>query len=240
MLDNFKGEGNLTTIEAIAGFLEYETGVKQALKAMGQEAIVTPELIGQLLTGGHSLTTIKDTVRGFRRLQKFEFAMNAFNEVLQGLGEDPITDIQDMLDFVSGKASQDIYDLYEASSIQEAALSAGLGDVFSVEDSIAFAQSGNFNLESATAGMRKASELLLRLRHEVDVGKFGLSHEELIDISLGQAPRSGRPESEVLDSVNRAVLSAQGQLRRRARPQQTFSAGGALQTTSLRGLRQES
>ena len=239
-IGKFKDDNNLTLVEAITGFLEMEAGVNQALKATGQEGSADPATIGALLAAGHSLKTLQDTITGFARLEKFAPAMDAFNKVLAAHGLAPIVSIQDMLDFVSGKASSEIYDLYEASSITEAAIAAGLGDVFSVEDAIDLANATDQTLQSATQGMQKAAELLLRLRHEVNVGKFGLDHEELLDISLGQTPRSGRPASEILESINRAVAAAQGRLQKRATPFRSFSSEGQPQAASLRGLRQES
>lgn len=239
-LEAFKEGSNLTLAEAIGGFLEMEAGVNQALKATGQEGSATPGQVGQLLAAGHSLKTVQDTVQGFARMSSFAPALDAFNQILLQQGEQPITEIQDMLDFVSGKSSSAIYDLYESSSIQEAAVAAGLGSVFSAQDAIQLATSTNQTLQSATQGMQKAAELLLRMRHEVDVGKFGLDHEELLDISLGQTPRSGRTQSEILENVNRAVLSAQGSLNRKASPQKSLGQAGGLQAGGLRGLRQES
>jgi hypothetical protein len=87
--------------------------------------------------------------------------------------------------------------------------------------------------------MQQAAKLLLRMRHEVDTGKFGLDHEELIDISLGQPARSGRSTAEIHDSINRAVASAQGSLKRRARSFQSFDAAGTPQAASLRRARQQ-
>jgi hypothetical protein len=238
-LTKFQEENNLDLQDAITGFLEYETGIKSSLKSLGLDASVTPAMVGDLMSAGHSLTTVNMTVEGYRRMEQFAPAMASFNQVLAQQGFDPLEDTQDLLDFVTGKSSAELYDIYEASSIQEAATAAGLGAVFSVDDAVSAASSGTFDLESATAGMRKAAELLLRLRNEVDVGKYGLNHEELIDISLGTIPRSGRPESEIMESVNRAVLSAQGSLQKKAKPFQSFSQTGTPQAASLREARRE-
>jgi hypothetical protein len=240
-IQKFINENNLTLVEGVQGFLEYEAGLKNALQSAGQSmANATPELVGQLLDRGHSLTVVNDTVNGFRRMKQFRPAMDAFNSILAQKGMDPITDIQDMLDFVSGRSSAAVYDLYEASSLAEGAAKAGLGDVFSAQDAIRAAREGNFTLETASTGFQKAAELLLRLRAEVDVGRFGLDHEELIDISLGNTPRSGRAQSEIMESINRAVLSAQASMQKRVSPFKQFSQQGAQQSASLRGLRQQS
>ncbi len=235
----FQAEGNLTLGEAVSGFLEMEAGVRSALTAAGFDSeAVTPEIIGLLLAGGHSLDIVNQTVSGFKRMQDFAPALEAFNDILQSRGLDLITSLDDMLKFVSGQASLDVYDIWEASSLQEAAVSAGLGDLFSAEDAMASALSGNHTLQTATAAMQQAAQLLLRLRHEVDTGKFGLELEELIDISLGQTPRSGRSTAEINDSINRAVAAAQASLKQRAKSFTSFDRG-APQAASLELARQE-
>ena len=239
-IEKFMGDNNMTMMEAVGGFMEYEAGVNRALAASGSNFDADPQMVGSLLAAGHSITVINDTVAGFARMKAYGPALDAFNLVLQAQGLDTITDIQGMFDFVTGSASVEVYDLYEASSIAEAAVGAGLGEIFTAEDALAAADAGSHDITSATQAMQKASELLLRLRHEVDVNKFGLDHEELIDISLGQTPRSGRAQSEIQESINRAVLSAQGTLQAKAKPHTSFSQLGTPQAASLRGLRQES
>ena len=236
-----KDDGNLTLDQAVSGFLEYESGVRATLQASGlSQEIATPETIGNLLDAGHSLKVIQDTASKFRRAKEFAPAMDAFNAVLTQQGLQPITELQDMMDFMGGKASADVYDLWEASSLRETAVTAGLGDIFTAEDAFSAALEGNHTLETATQSMQRAAQLLLRLRHEVDTGAFGLNHEELIDISLGQAVRSGRSSAEVQESINRAVASATAERKGRARPFKQFGSSGTPEAASLRNVRQES
>ena len=238
-LDSLKSTGNLTTGEAITGFLEFESGIKQALVSTGKDpAQVTPQLVGALMKGGHSLTGVQQTVQGFDRMQKFAPAMQAFNSILESQGIPAISNLQGMFDFVSGKAPSQMYDVWEASSIAEATQQAGLGDIFSADDAIAIGLATDHTLESATAASRKAAEMLLRLRHEVDVGKFGLNHEDLIDAAFGRAPRSGVTEAELNENINRAVVGAQAFIQtKRATPYKGFGSTGTIQARSLGNLR---
>jgi len=237
-IDKMMKEGGMDLSEAIPAFLEYEAGVNAAMKAAGLEHEVTPDIISGLIDAGHSLTVINSTVAGYNRMQNYKPALDAFNEVLAANGMDTITSIDDMLDFVAGRSSSEVYDLYEASSIQEAAVGAGLGGVFSVDDAMNTAYATNQTLESATAGMQKAAEFLLRMRHEVNMGS--LTESELIDINLGVTPRSGRSTAEIHESINRAVSSAQGDLLKRAQSAKSYGSGGTPQAVSLRRARQES
>ncbi|HUW13601.1 MAG TPA: hypothetical protein VM537_28015 [Anaerolineae bacterium] len=240
-MDKLRSVGNLDISEGVAAFLEYEAGVKQALLGVGKDPnVVTPQLVGGLLNKGHALSAIQNTVQGFDRMDKFAPALEAFNQVLAAKGLPPVGSLQERLNFVTGQAPTELYDVWEASSIQEAAQQAGLGAVFTAQDAIGIGLATDQNLETATAASRKAAELLLRLRHEVDVSQFGLDHEELIDLSFGRAPRSGRSEAEVNDAINRAVVTAQKYIQTRgAAPYTSFTATGTPQAASLGNLRQQ-
>lgn len=232
--------GDLAT--SIDAWLEFEQGTKQALAAYGMsDQVVNPALVGELLAGGHSLTTIQTTIATFDRMEKFAPAFEAFNSILEAQGMSTLDSLDDMFKFASGMAPSEMYDVYEASSIAEAMDVAGLGDIFSAEDAIAIGLETDQTLESASKAAQKAAEMLLRMRHEVAVGDFGLDHEELIDISFGRAARSGRSEAEIMDNINRAVTTAQANINtKRADPYKSYSAAGTIQAASLGNLRQQS
>lgn len=239
-IKRIKEAGNLTLEEAITGFLEFEAGVKAAVTGIGgKPGRVTPEVVGGLLKRGHSLDTVVSGVAKFDRMKAYRPAMQAFNKVLEANGMEPIRKLQDMFDFVAGKAPADVYEIWEASSVSEAAAAAGLGDIFTAEDAMKFAAEteGQTSLGDATQGFQEAANLLLRLRHEVDVGRFGLDQDDIIDLSLGRAPRSGTSGADLTENMNRAILSAQGNLKGRAKPFKGFSQTGTSQDASLGGLR---
>jgi len=230
-INQIMASGNLSLADSITGFLEYEAGVTQALSVSGLATdAVTPELIGSLIEGNHSLTEIATTTATFKRMQDYAPAMDAFNQILQQQGMAPITTIGGMFEFMNGEAPADVYEVYEASSLAEAAQGAGLGDVFSAEDAINAAISGDYSLESASAAFSSAANMLLRLRNEVDLGAYGLNADELIDINLGRVPQSGRNSAEIEDSIGRAIQSAKGSLKKRQ---------SSLGNNTLAGLRQE-
>ena len=162
-----------------------------------------------------------------------------YNRILEAQGLEPVRTLQQQFDFLNGNAPSDVYDIWEASSVSEAAAAAGLGDVFTAEDAMKFSLSteGATSLEDATGMFQEASQMLLRLRHEVDVGKFGIEQDDIIDLSLGQPPRSGTSASELTENINRAILSAQKALQARAKPFKGFSQEGTPQSASLGGLR---
>ena len=237
----FISKNNLSSSEGVTGYLEYEAGVRSAMTQIGYDPdSVTPDMIGGLLTKGYAVETVSQSVGRWKRMQDFAPALQAFNSVLVGAGYEPIESLQDQFDFISGVAPAEIYGLWEASSVAEAAEAAGLGDAFTAEDALRFAArtEGHTTLEQATSAFQDAAKMLLRLRHEVDVGKFGLDQDDVINLSLGIPPASGTSAAELTENINRAILSAQGGLRARIKPFTGFKADGTPQAQSLGSLRQ--
>ena len=96
---------------------------------------------------------------------------------------------------------------------------------------------GFISLADATGAFRNAAQQILQFRNEIDLGRFGLDQEDLIDLSLGVAPRSGMDTVELQANMSRAVLQGQAAQRTRAKPFVGFSESGTAQRASLRGLR---
>lgn len=239
-IDRLKTDGNLTTRESIAGYLEYEAGVIAAVRSIdGNVGAITPDVIGGLLSRNLSVSTVTTATVKFKRMKDYEPAIEAFNRILVDQGKAPITSLQDMFDFVSGTADDTVYDIWEASSISEAAADAGLGGVFNAEDAMAFAlqTDGFVSLSDAMGAFQSAAQQILQFRTEIDLGRFDLDQEDLIDLSLGVAPRSGMDTVELQANMSRAVLAGQASQRTRAKPFIGFSDSGTAQRASLKGLR---
>lgn len=239
--EQFRTESKLSPAEAVTGYLEYEAGVTSALKQIGYgDGAITPDTIGALLTKGYAIETVTASVQRWKRMQDFAPAMEAFNRILVSKGYEPIETLQDQFDFVSGVAPAEIYNLWEASSVSEAAAAAGLGDAFTAEDALRYAArtEGHTSLEDATAAFQDAAKMLLRLRTEIDYGQFGLDQEDIINLSLGVPPASGTSAAELTENINRAILSAQGSLKAKVNPFTGFSQSGVAQSQSLGSLRQ--
>jgi len=233
-LDSLVAEG-LTLTEAIEAWNEFDTSIRDLWTGLGQDpASLSNEQIGGLLSAGHSLTSVTNAVSVWRRMQEYAPAMDAFNQILVQMGEAPL-DQAGMISFLSGTAPAEMYDIYEASSFQESATAAGLSQWFGADDAIrvALQTPGVSEAATVTSAMQSAANLLLRLRHELDMGKFGLNHEDLIDVSLGLAPRSGATEASIRESVDRAVAEAQGWLNQRVKPYRSYSSQGLPRSGSL-------
>jgi hypothetical protein len=232
---------HLSISDRVRGFLEFEHGVTQSILSIGGQGnvAVTPGMIGGLLVKGHSLQTIQTAVGRFDRMQNYAPAIEAFNRILIENGKPPIESLQDMFDFVSGNAPSDVYEMWEASSISEAAAQAGLADVFTAEDAMNYAvqTEGQTSLADATQGFQAAANMLLRMRHQVDVGQFGIEQDDIIDLSIGQPLRSGVSAADISVKLNKAILQAQQNLSRKG---QSFKELGTSKQESLSSLRESS
>lgn len=240
-LNKLKKEANLSTAEAVTGFLELEGTLRTLQKQSGQSPDkVTPQAVGALLEKGYSAEQITKTYSTFDRMREYKPALDAFNQVLQAQGKAPLTPA-DQLKFLNGELSQDVYDTYEASAIQENVTGAGLGQFFSAQDAIkaSLATAGQLSGQEIAQSVQQAAQLALRFRSEINLGQYGLDPEDLINMSLGIPPQSGQTEAEIRENLDRATQEAQGFLESQSRPFVGFTQEGVAQAQSLGKARQE-
>lgn len=237
-VDAMKKASNLTTVDAISGVLELEGNLKDLEKQYGRDGSrINPQLMTSLINKGVSMIEIEKSYQVFKRMEDNKESLNAFNEVLVARGGQPLT-TGDMFKFLSGEAPQELYDVYEASSFRELAQKAGLGNLFSAADAIdaALESAGVLESDRIEKGFQDAAQLLLRLRHEVNVGEYGLDEQEILDVALGRMPQ-GRSRAEILDAVDKATSSAREYLQRQqAAPYRNYQ-GGRVKMGSLANAR---
>jgi hypothetical protein len=230
---------NMDPVTAVDAYLEYETSI-MGIAGVDPED-VTPEIISQLLTQQHSVEDVAYVFSIYDRMEKFAPAMEAFNEILGSQGMEPL-DEDGIFDFLTGVAPGEVYDLWEASSFLESATAEGLAAIYSPEDAFAaaLATPGMAQPTEIRQGFRDAAQLLLRLRTQVDLGRFDLTADDLVDLSLGITPRSGNNPADLEDSITRAVSEATDWINRtQTRPFYGFSQQGVPRATSLSGFRPE-
>jgi hypothetical protein len=240
-IQNFK-DLNMNVTEAVGAFLEYEAGVKALARSYGiDEAQVTPELVGALAGKGYDLKTVELSFTTFRRMDQFAPALDAFNEILVAEGRQPLGS-SEMFDFLSGNAPAELYDIYEAAAFREGAVQAGFGGTFGVDEAIkaALASPGFTSVEQAYQATQQIAQVALRFRNELDLGLYGLDIEDLIDMSLGLAPRSGVSQTEINENLQRAFEQARASRQNRlSRPFIGFTPSGRPQALSFGELQQE-
>lgn len=238
-IENIQALG-LTVSEAVTGFLELERGVKQlVIRDGGNPEWITPESIGNLLKKGHSLDDVEFTFNIFDTMDKNAGALDAFNEILVARGQQPL-DTDQRIAFLSGNAPAELYDIWEEASLNRAAEDAGLN--LTPQDAINLARrtEGLTSYGSAMEGLTVAAQNLLRFRTDLALDRFDLDEQDLIDLSLGLAPSSGRTQAEVSHNMERALSAARARTQRaRVNPFTGFKPDGTPQQVSLTNIRTE-
>ncbi len=231
----------MTITEGVESFLEMEQGVKALILGDGGDPnSVTPDMIGNLIAQGHSLTDVGKVFDLFDRMENNAGAMEAFNEVLVANGMEPLTE-EEAFEFMAGNAPKEVYELWEQASLHEAAIAAGLD--LGVEGAIDLAKrtEGYTSYAGAMEGLTNAATNILRFRNEIGLDQYGLNEQDLIDLSLGLAPSSGNSQADIGRNMERAFSAAQAKRNRaRSNPFKRFSDKGVPQSASLSGVRQES
>jgi hypothetical protein len=229
-IDTFRKQG-LNVAESVDAYREYENMVNQLnIEYEGHEA--TREDINRLIRGQKSAKTIQSTYQVFERFEENHKALSAFNEILSARGI-PGLDSEGMFDFLSGQADDEIYEIYAESSVLEAGEAAGLGDVLSAGDVGAIVDflGPDIQFERAFEGMSQAARLILQFRQDINLGS--LNPDDLIDLSLGVAPRSGANQAQIAQEMERSLSSARAFLQNRVRPR--TQDGRAVGFRRLRG-----
>ena len=231
----------LSNTDAVTAFLEFEEGVKRQTTAQGGDAAtVTPDLIGGLISKGHSLEDVTQAFQMADTLSKNTGAFDAFNDILEARGMAPL-DASMQLDFLEGVAPKELYELWEETSLLRSANEAGLGLTTAQAIALAARTEGLTSYEAASESLALAAQNILRYRSELDLGRYGLTSEDLIDMSLGLTPSSGMSHADVARNIEKMIGSARANRERmRANPFKSFDDSGVQQNASLGRARQES
>ncbi len=240
--ETFKAEG-VTAQEAVAAHLQAERQLRQfELQFGGNPDRITPQTVADIAANGYSMTDVGKAYSVFKRMKDFAPAFEAFNAVLDAAGLPVLGSTEELYAFLNGSAPADVYEVYEASSLREAAVAAGIGDMFSADAAIAAAAEAPFAVspERAYQALQQSAANILRFRAEINLGKHNLNAEDLIDISLGLAPSSGASQADITMNMEAALSEAQGFLKDRVTPFFGFTQKGRPQARSFGELRGQS
>jgi hypothetical protein len=170
-------------------------------------------------------------------------ALAAFNQMLEANGMDTLDTTAEMYEFLSGAGAQEMYELYEQSSLREAAVAFGLGDIFTSDEVIdaVLAMPNAVTVQGAYQSLQVAAQQILQFRNQIELGQYGLDADDLIDLSLGIAPRSGADQAEIGFMMQRVAQEAQAFSRKqRVSPYYGFTAEGVPQAKSFGRKKQQS
>lgn len=238
-LDSMLGEG-VNVAEAVMAFDEYEQGLKRLHAAAGfNPSGVSHQLTGDLMKKGYSLDQIGETYSVWKRIHSNATALKAFNEILVANGQKALQG-KGLYDFLRGTAPAALYEIWSASAINEAAEAMGFGSVFGGQDALKLAlkTEENFTQAEAFQNFQNVAQQALRLRHELNLGQYGLDIDDLIDLSFGQKPRSGKNMAQVAEAMQRIQQEAQGFVGGRVNPFIGFTDQGKPQARSFGEARQ--
>lgn len=229
----------LTLGESVTAFMEFEQGLKRISQRYptGQLA-VTPQVVGDLAARGQSIEDVQFVFDVFDRMEQNQASFENFNEVLSSKGLDPLGQA-DQFAFLAGTAPPELYNIWEQASVLTAAEAAGIKS-FGVNEALAVARNtpGMTSEAQAFQGMTQAAKYILQYRREVDLGR--LDQDDLIDLSLGAAPRSGRSQAELAQEMSRIVREAEAFIGNKIRPYMSFSKTGKPVASSLGELKRSS
>lgn len=233
----------LSIPDAIQTHVEFEANLKQLHAAAGfNSEAITPDIVGNLIQRGYSVKQVGESYSVWKRMRDHAPAMKAFNQILEANGMKPIQGQKAMFEFLSGNAPAEVYDLYEASSIQEAATASGLGDLFEADDALSLASftEGAMTRNEAFEKFSNVAAQALRFRHQLNLQQYDLSIDDLVDLQFGRQPSSGKSAAEVGEIMARISQQAEGFLKQKATPFFGFTESGRPQARSFGELRQES
>jgi hypothetical protein len=231
---------NMTTLEAVKAFQEYEAVLKELQRSVNQnENLVTPATVAAVFSRGYAASDLKAVYDTFQRMENNSDALSAFNSILVQQGKPALTPAS-AFQFMAGQAPQDFYEIYEAASFAEGAQNAGLGTLFNAADALRVAAltPGFTSLGDSYSIMSELAGTLLRFRGDIDFQRYGLTADDLMDLHFGVAPQSGASLADIEDNMRRAVAEAQDNMQRsRLKPFTGFTESGVAQQRSLTGYR---
>lgn len=230
----FKKE-NLNVLDSVEAYLEYETSTnKLARQILGTD--LTIEQIGSFISKNHSMNLVQATFEQYRNIQQNERALLAFNEVLAARGIEPLSGMA-LYEFMGGNSEPELYDIYEESAILEAARGANLSFLNAADArELAAVTRGRTTYEAAYEGLSQAAELVLRYRHQLNMEE--VNADDLVDLALGIAPRSGADVAELGRTLQRLTSQARAYIEDRRSPSRGFTRQGRPESVTLSGSRQ--
>ena len=193
--------------EALENYKSYEAQVKQLNRKYGEEAEVKG-LVEQAIKKGYTVEDIGATYDIFERAESNADALLAFQGVLdkEGLNFNVLSS-EGIVKFFEGSAPTQIYDIYEASSIAEQAKRLDLDAEVDYEQALQIAKDtpGQLTQQQVSAGLQSAAQTIAKFRQYIDLGYYGLTSDDIINLSLGYREPGGKTEVELATAISRII-----------------------------------
>jgi hypothetical protein len=174
------------------------------------ETVDVSDLVSAAVTKGYNIQDIQKTYEIFDKAEQNSDFLTAFQSIIN---QDPdvtfdVTTPQGIVDFFEGKAPTEIYDLYEASSIQQQATRFELGINAESAIQLALQTPGQITEQNIAQTLQSAAIQIARFREDIDVGRYGLTEQALINSALG-VKTPGISEIEIQDAFSRIFQEEQ-------------------------------
>ena len=235
-IEHFYDEG-LPVTQAVQAYRQYEEDLNAMYRRRGDNTTVTPGQIKKYLDNGNSVDDVKAVYGWFDQLETHAGAFRQFNDILRAKGQKPMTKA-DQIKFLQGNAPDELYKTWEQYQVYDLAKQAGLGNYISAQEAIqkALQTPGIETAATISQEMQQAASLILRYRHSVDTEKYGLSADDIINLSMGLPPaKGGLTQAELTNVLDKLSKEAQGFLQTQATPYVSFTDQGRPALPGLSG-----
>ena len=168
------------------------------------ETVDVSDLVEASVKKGYNIQDIQKTYEIFEQAEGNSEFLTAFQAIIDQ-DEDidfDLTSSEGIVEFFEGKAPTEIYDLYEASSIQQQAKRFELGINAESAIPLALQTPGQITPQNIAQSLQSAAVNIARFREDLDLNRYGLSEQVLINAALG-VKTPGISEIEVQDAFSR-------------------------------------
>jgi len=185
------GGGAATVSDTVRLYLQEEASLRFSLRHYrGRGTDTGPEYLGRIIGSGWSAAEADEVLRAENLLMRNPDALDNLNAILRASGMKRLRG-EDMIDLMRGKAPTQVYEaLNDALRLQamqraglqvDAALAASFGEGVA-EQVASAAQRQQFSVMA-----RNAANELISSWQEVEVGKYGITRDEVIRAAFGEA-----------------------------------------------------
>lgn len=188
---------------AINSWNNYNTEI-QKLNVRYGETVDNSDLVEAAVKKGYTIEDIQKTYEIFEQAERNSDFLTAFQSIIDetdGVNFD-VTSAQGIVEFFEGKAPTEIYDIYEAASIQEQATRFELGINAESAIQLALATPGQVTQQNIASSLQSAAIQIARVREDINLGRYGLTEQALVNAALG-IKTPGISEIEIQDAMSR-------------------------------------
>jgi len=172
--------------QAINSWNAYSSEIVKLNQRYG-ETVVVEDLVSAAVDKGYNIQDIQKTYEIFEKAEQNSDFLTAFQSIIDA-DEDvdfQLTTAQGIVDFFEGKAPTEIYDLYEASSIQEQSTRFELGINADAAIQMALQTPGQITPQNIAQSLQNAAIQIAQFREDLDLNRYGLTEQALVNSALG-------------------------------------------------------